>query len=297
MIKPNLYIIALFSCLSFYSCTKEFEKIEPPKPSGTGVTQDNEQTKAIADIDLNHWKVTLPVGNPTEVAPPEILDYANNEELKGFMYNDHSDTSIVFYTYPGGATTTNSSYPRTELREQMVSGSNSTNWTFAQGGKMRGTLSVPSISTDSNGNTHRTIIMQIHGRLTNEQRDLIGASDNNAPPILKIYWAFNKVRVKTKILKNINIGYPEILKTDSWTDDEGIYFDQEVGTDKFTLEIEVSEGKMIVSLNDTETLVYDGVHIEKWGLFENYFKAGNYLSTKEEGANSTVKYYDLTVAH
>ena len=157
-------------------------------------------------IDLNNWKVTLPIGNPTEVEPPAILDYANNAMLKEFMYNDSTDGSLVFYTYPG-ASTQNSSYSRTELREQMVPGSNSTNWTFAQGGRMKGTLSVPEISKDATGKPHRTMIMQIHGRLTNAQRDLIGASDNNAPPVLKIYWDNGKIRVKTKKLKNEMLPY------------------------------------------------------------------------------------------
>jgi len=30
--------------------------------------------------------------------------------------------------------------------------------------------------------------MQIHRRLTHEQRDLIGENDDNAPPVLKVYW-------------------------------------------------------------------------------------------------------------
>ena len=40
----------------------------------------------LPNIDLSHWKVTLPVtnekGRPYEIAPPEILDYANNEIAK-----------------------------------------------------------------------------------------------------------------------------------------------------------------------------------------------------------------------
>lgn len=47
--------------------------------------------------------------------------------------------------------------------------------------------------------------MQIHGRLTNAQRDLIGQKDNNAPPVFKIYWDNGKVRVKTKLLKDTNV--------------------------------------------------------------------------------------------
>ena len=86
---------------------------------------------------------------------------------------------------------------------------------------------MDEISKDSDNDFHRTIIMQIHGRLTDAQRDLIGEDDNNAPPILKIYWANGKVRVKTKKLKDINTNATEILRTDAWTDDEGVYFCRE----------------------------------------------------------------------
>ncbi len=247
-------------------------------------------------IDLNNWKVTLPIGNPSEVKPPEILDYATNDLLKDFMYNDSTDGSLVFYTYPG-ASTANSSYSRTELREQMVPGSNNTNWTFAQGGRMKGTLSVPEISEDASGNPHRTIIMQIHGRLTDEQRDLIGEDDNNAPPMLKIYWVDGRVRVKTKELKDVNVSDTEILHTSAWTDDDGHYFSERVENGKFTLEVIASDGRLEVIMNENESVVYDNIHIQKWGVFENYFKAGNYLSTLDEGAFSKIKYYDLEVSH
>lgn len=253
-----------------------------------------------SNIDLGNWKVTLPIprsdGKPLEVEPPEILNYARNETLQQFMYDDLSDGSLVFYTYPG-STTANSSFSRTELREQLIPGSNNTNWTFAQGGKMKGTLAVPEISKKSNGDLHRTMIMQIHGRLTNVQRDLIGEDDNNAPPMLKIYWQDNKIYVRTKQLKNTNGTYEEILETDAWTDDNGRYFAKTVGTDTFTLEVEVSDGRMAVTLDDAETFVYDDIHIQKWGVFENYFKAGNYLQTTDAGAFAQVKYYSLEISH
>ncbi|WP_221420250.1 polysaccharide lyase family 7 protein [Fulvivirga sp. M361] len=247
-------------------------------------------------IDLNHWKVTIPTGRPTEVSPPEILDYQNNEALKPFFFKDPKDGALVFYAYPASSTR-NSSYSRTELREQMVPGKNSTNWTFADGGIMRGTLSVPEVTQDAVGNYHQVIIMQIHGRLTNEQRDLIGEDDNNAPPILKIYWDEGKIRVKTKVLKDTNASEPEILHEKAWGDDKGRNFKEIVGTDKFTLEIKVSEGRMEVSLNDKETFVYNDIHMQKWGVFENYFKAGNYFQSKESGSHAYVKYYSLEVKH
>ncbi|WP_420580884.1 polysaccharide lyase family 7 protein [Reichenbachiella sp.] len=250
----------------------------------------------LPNIDLNNWKVTLPIGNPTEVEPPEILDYATNETLLPFMYNDSTDGSLVFYTYPG-ATTNNTKYSRTELREQMVAGSNSTNWTFADGAYMKGTLAMDTITKESDGDYHRTIIMQIHGRLTNAQRDLIGEDDNNAPPVLKIYWNDGYVRVHTKYLKDLDATDTEALHTDAWGDLTGVNFDEKVDFDKFTLEVEVSDGKMEITLNDDQTMVYDDVHMERWGIFENYFKAGNYLTTLDEDAFAKVKYYELEVSH
>ena len=58
-----------------------------------------------------------------------------------------------------------------------------------------------------------------------------------------------------------------------------------------------SKGKLSVTLNDNETFVYDGPDMEKWNVFENYFKAGNYLQTRDAGAYAYVKYYDLEVQH
>jgi len=291
-----LYLIFLTSSIA---CQNELPaRPEPDYNDDLNIPQPEDTN--IVDIDLSNWKVTLPIdrgdGRPLEVEPPEILDYANNEIIKPYFYNDSTDGSLVFYTYPA-STTANSSYSRTELREQMVPGSNNTNWTFAHGGRMRGTLSVPEITQDHTGDYHRTIIMQIHGRLTNEQRDLIGEDDNNAPPVLKIYWDEGKVRVKTKVLKDLNATYEEMLHTSAWGDDPGRNFSEIVGTNKFTLEVIVSEGRMEVILNDSESFVYGDIHMEKWGIFENYFKAGNYLSTRDEGAYSIVKYYELEVSH
>ena len=71
----------------------------------------------------------------------------------------------------------------------------------------------------------------------------------------------------------------------------------DIGFEPFTLEVKVQEGRMEVILNNNESVVYDDVHIQKWSVFETYFKAGNYLITKDDGAFSNVKYYELEVAH
>ncbi|MTI40105.1 polysaccharide lyase family 7 protein [Fulvivirga lutimaris] len=304
----STYILAFLLTFFSFGCNGEEETpapvVNPPVEEPVEEPENNSGQEGVdfflPNINLGNWKVTLPVpradGKALEVEPPEILEYATNETLLPFMYNDSTDGSLVFYTYPG-STTANTSYSRTELREQMVPGSNNTNWTFDQGGIMRGMLSVPEVSTDAGGDFHRTMIMQIHGRLTNEQRDLIGEDDNNAPPVLKIYWQDNKVRVVTKKLKDLDATYEESLHTSAWTDNESKYFAREVGTEKFTLQVEVSAGKLVVTMDDDESFVFDDVHMEKWGVFENYFKAGNYLGTNDEGAFAKVKYYSLEVTH
>lgn len=255
----------------------------------------------LPNIDLSHWKVTLPVANeagkPIEIAPPDILNFSSIEVAKPYMYIDSTKGAIVFHAMPTKSKTRNTKYTRSELREQMKPGDNNVNWTFVDGAYMKGKLAMEASTKDANGKYHRTIIMQIHGRLTNEQRDLIGADDNNAPPILKIYWDNGKVRVKTKVLKNVNAAVPEILHEEAWDDDEGFNFDEEVGFKKFTLEVKVSEGKMVVVLNNNEFKVYKNIHMKKWGVFENYFKAGNYFQTRDKGAFSKVRFYELEVSH
>ena len=255
----------------------------------------------LPEIDLSHWSVTTPAvgknGKPISVEPPAIMEYGTNDDLKPYMYNDSIKGALVFYAYPSEATTANTKYSRSELREQMVPGDNNTNWTFAQGANMKGKLQMDEVSRGADGKYHKVIIMQIHGRLTNEQRDLIGQKDNNAPPILKIYWQNGKIRVKTKILKDLNATGNYLLHEEMWDDDEGFNFEQEVGFKKFTLEVQVSEGKMVVILNNSEYKVYENVHMRKWGIFENYFKAGNYFQSRDEGAFARVNYYSLEVTH
>lgn len=271
------------------------------------------QNPIIPNIDLSHWKVTIPTaradGRSMEISPPEILNYADIEALKKFMYPDSTDGSIVFHAYPLSSTP-NSKYSRSELREQMVPGDNSVNWTFKEGGYMKVTMSVPKVTKEQRKSEemnmdkelkprkgHKVIIAQIHGKLTREQQKLIGQKDTNAPPILKIYYQDGKIRVKRKILKLKNPSYGEVLITKNWKDDAGHTYRTNVGKKKFTLEVIASDGRLEVVLNGNERVVYDDKDMKEWGVFKNYFKAGNYLNTRDKGAYADVKIYELEVRH
>ena len=294
----TLFLLMFISAFSFNSQAQNSTlktKLETKKKK-----KRKKKKVKLPTIDLSHWKVTTPAldgSKPLEVSPPEILDYATNEALKPYMYNDSLRGAIVFHAFPSQSTTRNTKYSRSELREQMVPSENNVNWTFKQGAYMKGKLSMKEVTRDADGKYHRVIIMQIHGRLTNEQRDLIGEDDNNAPPMLKIYWDNGKIRVKTKVLKNLNCTYEEMLHEEAWGNDDGFNFEQEVGFRKFTLEVKVTEGKLVVVLNKNEFKVYKNIHMQKWDIFENYFKAGNYFQTRDDGAYAKVNYYELEIKH
>jgi len=285
-----MFRVLVFICFAFIS----------PTGSDSGgsnlMASEKVNKKKKTKIDLNHWKLTLPIGKPLEISPPGILDYATNEIIKPYMFDDEERGGLAFYTEPKNSTA-NSKYSRTELREQIKPGSNSVNWTFAQGGVMKGSLAMDKVSKNENGKYHKVIVMQIHGRLTNAQRDLIGKKDNDAPPILKIYWQDGKIRVKTKQLKDLNASDIEMLHKDSWEDDDGFTFDERVDFRKFKLEVQANDGELVVILNNNEFKVYENVHFEKWGVFENYFKAGNYLQTRDAGAFAKVNFFSLEVKH
>ena len=158
--KIKLIIIFLFAfvCIgnsqSNNSSTSDQTKTEKKR-------KKRKKKYKLPNIDLSHWKVTTPAGNgkrPQEVSPPEIMDYATNKDLLPYMYNDSVRGALVFYAYPSNATTANTKYSRSELREQMVPGENKFNWTFEQGGIMKGKLAIDEISKDKDGKVHFSLV-------------------------------------------------------------------------------------------------------------------------------------------
>ena len=304
-LRKSLAALVLFQLLFAFQLHAQSNQKEANSDQTAVVVKKKKKKKKkkyrLPKVDLTNWSVTIPEGNgkgkAISVQPPFILDYAKNDTLLPYMYNDSSAGALVFYAYPSTSTTANTKYSRSELREQMEPGNNNVNWTFKDGGYMKAKMAMGQVSKGADGKYHKVIIAQIHGRLSNEQRETIGQKDNNAPPILKIYWENGKIRVKTKELKFKGVDQVGILHKDAWKDDKGRNFEDEVGFGKFTIEIKVSDGKMVVILNKNEFFVYDGPSIRRWGVFENYFKVGNYLQTRDEGAFARVKLYELSVSH
>lgn len=291
--KKHLVLYALLVFLFSCSNTDEPEEI---------IEDDNPIT--YADIDFSHWKVTLPVdednnGSPDEYKPDVLVNngYRTLAAVQNFMYDDTSDASIVFYTYPD-VSTTNSTYSRTELRELINPDNSKENWTLTEGGILTGKLKVDSISedTESSYQFHRVIVMQIHGIISEEDMAIHGFTSNNGPPLLKMIWIDGNLWAHKKSLIDENTSGDDLLdvSSDTWYDIKHNF--GEVGFDAFELQITATEGKLSIRLNEEEAFVYEDISLAKWP-FENYFKAGNYLVSTHPQAKSYIKYYELTVNH
>jgi len=304
-INFNIVSVLLMTFMFSFSCGGSGDE---PLPNNDPIETDDEDivdnTSQYANIDFSNWKLTLPVdennnGSPDEYQPSQLINngYRTLEAVMPFMYDDTTDASIVFFTYPD-VSTTNSSYSRTELRELINTGNAGENWTLTEGGEIGGRLKVDSVSEniETSDDYHKVIVMQIHGIISEEDMDVHGFSSNNGPPLIKIYWKDGYIWSHKKSLVDENTEGDDLLDTSSstWSDikDNMGY----VGFESFNLKIVASDAKLQITLNDDEPLIYQDVSLDKWP-FENYFKAGNYLNSTHPDAFSKVKYYELTVKH
>ena len=99
-------------------------------------------------LDLNNWYLTLPTGaqgNPDTVHQPDLSRYSSNN----FQLADTRD-SVVFTADAGGATTSGSQYPRSELRE--MNGTAKASWSNTSGRHAlrvrQAVLAVPAAKPD-----------------------------------------------------------------------------------------------------------------------------------------------------
>ena len=290
----------IFIFLILCACSKEVAQ-------NNGVSDPIDDTLVevvLADIDFSNWKLTLPIdennnGSPDEYQPDVLknLGYQTLESILPYMYDDIEDSSIVFYTFPD-VSTTNSSYSRTELRELINPSNARDNWTLLAGGEMVGRLKVESVSENQESDDvyHKIIVMQIHGIISEEDMDLHGFSSNNGPPLIKIYWKDGYVWCHKKSLIDESTEGNALLETsnNTWTDIKvNLGY---AGFEVFDFRITATDARLQVQLNQDTPFVYEDISLDKWP-YENYFKAGNYLTSTNSDAFSYVKYYELSISH
>jgi hypothetical protein len=109
----------------------------PQQPPATTTTLPAAQPSATLPsqvLNLASWKLQLPVKSEGGSSPNEIKESA----LTSFISTDHfylnqQRDGVVFKANASGATTKNSKYPRSELREMSNDGRSNASWSNANG--------------------------------------------------------------------------------------------------------------------------------------------------------------------
>lgn len=85
-------------------------------------------------LDLTNWKITLPIdldvnGSPDEIKQPTLATYSHAE----YFHLNGTSNGVTFKAHAGGVTTSNSGYPRSELREMTNNGADMASWASNDG--------------------------------------------------------------------------------------------------------------------------------------------------------------------
>jgi poly(beta-D-mannuronate) lyase len=105
-----------------------------PDEESTGATTGAPAQLPGDVIDLTNWKLTLPIAGddpdkPLEILQPELATYVIDP---WYVLGDDA-MSVRFRANAGGVTTSNSGYPRSELREMTDGGAELAAWSTTEG--------------------------------------------------------------------------------------------------------------------------------------------------------------------
>jgi poly(beta-D-mannuronate) lyase len=182
-------------------------------------------------IDLSCWKLTVPYdterkGNPDEIVQPELDTF---QDASCFIATKSKD-GVVLRARCGGLTTTNSDYPRSELREMKRGGKDEASWGTADG-KTHGLTVVQAITQTPAVKKH-VVCTQIHDAKSDvmtvrlEGRKLFIERDKAGDVLLDGNYKL-ATRFKLTIQAGggrIKVWYNDALKMDWELERSGCYF-------------------------------------------------------------------------
>ena len=228
------------------------------------------------NFNLSNWKITLPVDQSgtlsgTAVEVQNLSGYKNSK----YFYTG-SDGAMVFYAPVDGATTSGSSYARSELRE--MSATEKAAWNLSTGGFMSATLEVDA-APNRDGVGGRLVVGQIHG----QDDELVRLYWENGT----VYFANDQAGAsnsETKFtLKDSTGATPNVSLNEK--------FSYTINAKGSTLEVDVhADGKVYESSTKINSV---------WQSDTFYFKAGAYLGANESNGSGAgqASFYALDVNH
>ena len=232
-----------------------------------------------SNFDLSHWYLQLPVdSNGTNVGASASISTAQltNGYTSAWFYTATNDGAMTFWVPDNGATTSGSTHPRSELREELSPGNTSVNWTPYGTHSLTATCVVSNVPSD----TLKVCIGQVHEQI----------SGGDVVPMVMIMFVNN-----SKIYVNV---WPDgnVDSSSSYN-----YGTLSIGT-PITYQIAVTNGLLSVSINNSnKTFNLFGAGYANWQTNQVYFKAGAYSQTTNQCNCATdgakVAFYSLTRYH
>jgi hypothetical protein len=238
------------------------------------------------NFDLDHWKLQLPVNSSgelsgttdaAEVSVTQLNNGLTNAYFNGFTnayFYTGADGEMVFWAPVTGATTSGTTYPRSELREMLNTNNTSVNWKGYGAHALNVQCKV--LQVPSSG---KVIIGQIKG------------FTGNAYPLVKILYYNGTVQ--------------GIVKTNSSNDASDYKFPTvNVGLgNSINYQVQMVNGLITIAVSGSSGGVTNALNVFQtdpdWATNTLYFKAGDYCQdnggTDTEG--SRVAIYALAASH
>jgi Ca2+-binding RTX toxin-like protein len=236
----------------------------------------NAQVAPSGNFDLSNWKITLPVDSSgkTSGTAVEVKDLNGYQNSKYFY--TAADGAMTFYAPVDGATTSGSSYARSELRE--MNGTSKAAWKLSTGGFMSATLEVDAAPM-RDGQGKKIVVGQIHG----EDDELV-----------RLYWNDNKLYFANDLSGSDNKEHTFNFKAD-----DGSAPDVSLN-EKFSYTINAKGNVLDVDIYADGKVYHSHTTINSvWQSDSFYFKAGAYLGANETNGSGygQTSFYALSFNH
>jgi hypothetical protein len=255
---PLIVLLVLLSLIQ--GATLAAQSLDPIKPPA-------------GNFNLTNWYLGLPVDGSggTNGASASISAATLTAGYSNALYfHTAADGAMVFWAFCNGATTSGSSYPRSELREQISPPSNSSNWIPLGLHQLNAQCRVTQVPS-----TGKVIIGQIH------------CYTGNARPLVKLQY---------------NNGVIEaLIKTNSNFDPDYKFYFQNVGLSNLVnYQIRMENGLITTTVNGSNQTINVFLTDPDWATNGLYFKAGSYCqdnSGTNDSEGARVAFYALARSH
>jgi hypothetical protein len=251
-----------------------------------------------SNFDLHHWYLQLPTSGGVLTGTGGSVDSASTPQLVAGFTNAYfytaADGAMTFWAPDDGATTSGSSHPRSELREELSPGDTSVNWTLDGTHILTATCVVSNVPSD----TGKVCIGQIHEPSNKPD----GSASANNEQMIMFDLPNKKIYAHVEVDGNAGNSFSTNLVTGS----------SNVALGKpINYTMSVVNGLLTIIINNVTNSwnLYGGSNsrgdvFTNWGAASGntvYFKAGDYNQTDDACHCSTdgamVAFYALANSH